>query len=119
MWCTITFLQAPGGHELACDYWELVGPSPPGGADNLVNEDSLVDVQLDQRHMMLRGDVVKKHSLFSTVSPLPFFYILITLCSCDCSFSSSLSICVPLVVKDIQGPFICGSLVSDKSYSKR
>lgn len=92
MWCIITFLQAPGGHELACDYWELVGPSPPGGADNLVNEDSLVDVQLDQRHMMLRGDVVKKHSLFSTVSPLPFFHILINLCSCDCS-SSSLSVC--------------------------
>ncbi|XP_011408817.1 PREDICTED: asparagine--tRNA ligase, cytoplasmic-like, partial [Amphimedon queenslandica] len=51
---------APGGHELVCDYWEVVGLSPPGGADNLVNEDSLVDVQLDQRHMMLRGDVLSK-----------------------------------------------------------
>lgn len=43
---------------MSCDYWELIGSSPPGGADNLVNEDSLIDVQLDQRHMMLRGDVV-------------------------------------------------------------
>ena len=50
--------QAPGGHELMVDYWELIGPSPPGGADNVVNEESLVDVQLDQRHMMLRGDTV-------------------------------------------------------------
>jgi asparaginyl-tRNA synthetase len=48
--------QAPGGVELIADYWELIGTSPPGGAENLVNEDSLVDVQLDQRHMMLRGE---------------------------------------------------------------
>jgi len=40
------------------DYWELIGSSPAGGADNVVNEESLVDVQLDQRHMMLRGDTV-------------------------------------------------------------
>lgn len=52
------YLQAPGGHELIVDYWELIGSSPAGGADNVVNEESLVDVQLDQRHMMLRGDTV-------------------------------------------------------------
>ena len=52
-------VQAPGGVELSADYWELVGSSPPGGAENLVNEESLVDVQLDQRHMMLRGDRVR------------------------------------------------------------
>ena len=51
-------LQAPGGHELSADYWELVGSAPAGGAENLVNEDSHIDVQLDQRHMMLRGDTV-------------------------------------------------------------
>ena len=45
--------------ELSTDYWELVGSSPAGGAENLVNEESLPDVQLDQRHMMLRGDKVK------------------------------------------------------------
>lgn len=55
---TYCYYQAPGGHELVVDYWELIGPSPPGGADNLVNEHSLVDVQLDQRHIMLRGDTV-------------------------------------------------------------
>ena len=56
--CNCFILQAPGGHELVCDYWELIGSSPAGGVDNLVNEDSLVDVQLDQRHMMLRRDTV-------------------------------------------------------------
>ena len=52
--------QAPEGHELAADYWELVGSSPAGGAENLVNEESHIDVQLDQRHMMLRGDTVRE-----------------------------------------------------------
>lgn len=51
--------QAPGGLELSADYWELVGGSPAGGAENLVNEESHIDVQLDQRHMMLRGDAVR------------------------------------------------------------
>jgi asparaginyl-tRNA synthetase len=31
--------QAPGGHELSCDFWELVGLAPAGGADNLINEE--------------------------------------------------------------------------------
>uniref|UniRef100_A0A3B4BIB2 asparagine--tRNA ligase n=1 Tax=Periophthalmus magnuspinnatus TaxID=409849 RepID=A0A3B4BIB2_9GOBI len=31
------FPQAPGGHELHCDFWELIGLSPAGGADNLLN----------------------------------------------------------------------------------
>ena len=35
-----------------------MGSPPAGGADNLVNEESHVDVQLDQRHMMLRGETV-------------------------------------------------------------
>lgn len=51
---------APGGLELAVDYWELVGPSPAGGVDNLVNEEAHIDVQLDQRHMMLRGETLSK-----------------------------------------------------------
>ena len=29
---------------MAVDYWELVGASPPGGVDNLVNEVSLTIV---------------------------------------------------------------------------
>lgn len=52
--------SAPGGHELVCDFWELVGGAPAGGADNLVNEESLIDVQLDQRHMMLRGETLSR-----------------------------------------------------------
>ena len=44
------FVQAPGGHELNVDYWELIGLAPPGGADALLNEDALPDVQLDNRY---------------------------------------------------------------------
>ncbi|CAL8341717.1 unnamed protein product [Arctogadus glacialis] len=52
--------QAPGGHELHCDFFELIGLAPAGGADNLVNEESDVDVQLNNRHMMLRGESISK-----------------------------------------------------------
>uniref|UniRef100_A0A4W5KDT8 OB domain-containing protein n=1 Tax=Hucho hucho TaxID=62062 RepID=A0A4W5KDT8_9TELE len=52
--------QAPGGQELHCDFWELVGLAPAGGADNLLNEESDVDVQLNNRHMMIRGENVSK-----------------------------------------------------------
>ncbi|XP_059474729.1 asparagine--tRNA ligase, cytoplasmic [Neocloeon triangulifer] len=48
--------NAPGGHELQVDYWQLVGPSPPGGADAILNEDANPDVQLDNRHIMIRGE---------------------------------------------------------------
>uniref|UniRef100_A0A7N6A610 Aminoacyl-transfer RNA synthetases class-II family profile domain-containing protein n=1 Tax=Anabas testudineus TaxID=64144 RepID=A0A7N6A610_ANATE len=52
--------QAPGGHELHCDFWELIGLAPAGGADNLLNEESDVDVQLNNRHMLIRGENVSK-----------------------------------------------------------
>lgn len=53
-------IKAPGGHELSCDFWELVGLAPAGGADNLINEESDVDVQLNNRHMMIRGENMSK-----------------------------------------------------------
>ena len=51
--------NAPGGHELHVDYWKLIGTAPPGGAETLLNEEAHPDVQLDQRHMMIRGENVK------------------------------------------------------------
>ena len=51
---------APGGHELHADYWELIGSSPAGGAETLLNEEAHPDVQLDNRHMMIRGENVSK-----------------------------------------------------------
>uniref|UniRef100_A0A0K8TMS9 Asparagine--tRNA ligase, cytoplasmic n=1 Tax=Tabanus bromius TaxID=304241 RepID=A0A0K8TMS9_TABBR len=51
---------APGGHELCVDFWELVGLAPAGGADTLLNEDAHPDVQLDNRHIMIRGENTSK-----------------------------------------------------------
>lgn len=47
---------AIGGHELKCDFWKLVGLAPPGGVENELTKDSEVDVQLDKRHLMIRGE---------------------------------------------------------------
>lgn len=52
--------NAPGGHELIVDYWTLIGLAPAGGADNLLNEDAHPDIQLDNRHMMIRGENTSK-----------------------------------------------------------
>lgn len=52
--------SAPGGHELQVDYWELVGLAPPGGAETILNEEAHIDVQLDNRHIMIRGENTSK-----------------------------------------------------------
>lgn len=51
---------APDGHELMVDYWELVGLAPAGGADTILNEESHPDVQLDNRHILIRGEQTSK-----------------------------------------------------------
>lgn len=59
--------SAPGGHELSVEEVELIGNAPPGGIDNALNEESGVDVQLDQRHLMLRGEILSKIMLFRSL----------------------------------------------------
>ncbi|KAJ8919187.1 hypothetical protein NQ315_012175 [Exocentrus adspersus] len=51
---------APGGHELIVDYWELIGLAPPGGADSILNEQALPDVQAENRHILIRGENTSK-----------------------------------------------------------
>lgn len=50
--------KAPKNIELIVDYYEVVGHSPAGGADSVMNEEASVDVQLDNRHIMIRGENV-------------------------------------------------------------
>lgn len=59
--------SAPGGHELQVENVELIGNAPPGGIDNALNEESGVDVQLDQRHLMLRGENLSRIMLFRSL----------------------------------------------------
>ncbi|EGC39969.1 hypothetical protein DICPUDRAFT_44848 [Dictyostelium purpureum] len=44
----------PGGVELNADYWELLGSSS-ADLEGIINTESNVDQQLDQRHILLRG----------------------------------------------------------------
>ncbi|XP_023304770.2 asparagine--tRNA ligase, cytoplasmic [Lucilia cuprina] len=52
--------SAPGGHELHVDYWKLIGLAPAGGAESILNEEAHSDVQLDNRHIMIRGENTSK-----------------------------------------------------------
>jgi len=69
--------SAPGGHELKADYWELIGLAPSGGADSLLNAESNPDVQLDNRHIMIRGEntskVLKMRSVVTNAFRQHFF----------------------------------------------
>ncbi|RKO96544.1 asparaginyl-tRNA synthetase, partial [Caulochytrium protostelioides] len=54
--------SAPGGHELQADYWEVVGKAPGGdlAITNRITPDAGPDLLLDQRHLVLRGDVTSQ-----------------------------------------------------------
>jgi len=52
--------SAPGGIELQVDFWELIGNAPAGGIDHELNAESNVDIQLDKRHLRLRGENTSK-----------------------------------------------------------
>lgn len=52
--------KAPGGHELAVDYWCLIGSAPAGGAEVYLNEEAHFDVQLDHRYLLIRRERVSK-----------------------------------------------------------
>eukprot|EP00735_Rhodelphis_limneticus_P015446 TRINITY_DN96_c0_g1::TRINITY_DN96_c0_g1_i1::g.14805::m.14805 TRINITY_DN96_c0_g1::TRINITY_DN96_c0_g1_i1::g.14805 ORF type:complete len:549 (+),score=202.38,sp/Q2KJG3/SYNC_BOVIN/59.57/0.0,tRNA-synt_2/PF00152.15/30,tRNA-synt_2/PF00152.15/1.3e-69,tRNA_anti-codon/PF01336.20/1.1e-09,LLC1/PF14945.1/0.16,LLC1/PF14945.1/6.9e+02,Drf_GBD/PF06371.8/0.083 TRINITY_DN96_c0_g1_i1:73-1647(+) len=58
--------RADGGFEIQTDFWELIGPSP-GEVENILNENSDVDVLFDNRHMVHRGTkasaIVKLHCI--------------------------------------------------------
>jgi len=58
---------APDGHELVCDFWELVSNAPNNSIESVVNKESHVDVQLDQRHLLLRGEKLSKILKFRSI----------------------------------------------------
>lgn len=52
--------NAPGGHELIADYYQVVGLAPSGedAFTNKVQESADPSILLDQRHLTLRGDAL-------------------------------------------------------------
>lgn len=47
--------RAPGGFEVAVDYWEVIGTAPTD-FENLFRKDSSPEILLNQRHLVLRGE---------------------------------------------------------------
>ncbi|KNC84404.1 asparaginyl-tRNA synthetase, cytoplasmic [Sphaeroforma arctica JP610] len=52
--------NAPGGHELSVDFWEVLAAAPAGGYDFVINAESNVDQKLDNRHLLIRGEKSSK-----------------------------------------------------------
>lgn len=69
-------MQAPGGHELVVDYWDIIGLAPPGGADSILNEEALPDVLAENRHIVVRGENTSKVLRMRSVLLQAFRYII-------------------------------------------
>lgn len=98
---------------MCCDYWELIGLAPAGGADNLLNEESDVDVQLNNRHMMIRGEnmskILKVRSVVIQCFRDHFFdrgYYEVSVCLCS-SF-----LILKAVVSSLQGMYLACRILS-------
>jgi asparaginyl-tRNA synthetase len=63
--------QAPGGHELFADYYEIISPAPSGlsSRDTLINTETLPQTLYDQRHLVIRNPIpsavlkIRSHAL--------------------------------------------------------
>jgi aspartyl/asparaginyl-tRNA synthetase len=53
-------LKAPGGHELIVDFWQILGKAPGGDEafGNKFGQETSPDIMYDQRHLVIRGEVV-------------------------------------------------------------
>ncbi|KAK2707283.1 asparagine--tRNA ligase, cytoplasmic-like [Artemia franciscana] len=53
--------KAPGDHELIVDYWELICGAPSGGPYSVLDKNTNFDLQLDNRHIVIRGTNTSKN----------------------------------------------------------
>lgn len=55
---------------MICDYWEVIGKAPGGDEafGNLFTADSSPDLLLDQRHLVIRGDIASSVLKFRSIT---------------------------------------------------